>query len=386
MVPYIFSWIVFGLLLGSLGSYLLYRYFDREEEQQHAALIGGLVGAVGNLIALIPLWIYLYSHNTTAPSQLAAAGAMAEGGSGAIPATSDAVRWRPEAKRKRITSDRQVRAKRTARTGGRLLLYVLLIVLAMIYLMPMYTVITTSLKTPDEAGQLNSVWNLPTKINWNSYQQAWDLLGPKLRNSVILTITATILSAIMGSINGYVLAKWRFPGANIVFPLMLFGMFIPYQSVLIPVFQFMSDVNLGGTVAALIITHVVYGLPITTLIFRNYYVEVPTDMIEAGKIDGAGFFGVYRWIVFPLSLPGFVVVIIWQFTQIWNEFLFAVTLTSGTKAEPITVALAQLAGGEAVKWNLPMAGAVMAALPTLLVFIFLGRYFIRGLLAGSVKG
>ncbi|WP_119072738.1 carbohydrate ABC transporter permease [Aggregatilinea lenta] len=253
-------------------------------------------------------------------------------------------------------------------------------------MMPMYTVITTSLKTPDEAGQLNSVWNLPTHVNWNSYQQAWDLLGPKLRNSAILTITATILSALMGSINGYVLAKWRFPGANIIFPLMLFGMFIPYQSVLIPVFQFMSDVNLGGTIAALIITHVVYGLPITTLIFRNYYVEVPTDMIEAGKIDGAGFFGVYRWIVFPLSLPGFVVVIIWQFTQIWNEFLFAVTLTSGTKAEPITVALAQLAGGEAVKWNLPMAGAVMAALPTLLVFIFLGRYFIRGLLAGSVKG
>jgi len=230
------------------------------------------------------------------------------------------------------------------------------------------------------------VWELPTKVNWASYSQAWEVFGPKLRNSLILTITATILSAIMGSLNGYVLAKWRFSGANVVFPLMLFGMFIPYQSVLIPVFQFMQNLNLGGTITALVITHVVYGLPITTLIFRNYYVEVPTDMIEAGAIDGAGFFGSYRWIVFPLSLPGFVVVIIWQFTQIWNEFLFAVTLTSGTDAEPITGARALLAGGEAVRWTRPMAGAVMAALPTLLVFILLGRYFIRGLLAGSVKG
>ena len=122
------------------------------------------------------------------------------------------------------------------------------------------------------------------------------------------------------------------------------------------------------------------------MIFRNYYTEVPTEMIEAGKIDGAGFFSIYTNIIFPISVPGFVVVIIWQFTQIWNEFLFAVTLTSGTKNEPITVALSNLAGGRAVQWNLPMAGAIMAALPTLLVYLFLGRYFIRGLLAGSVKG
>jgi glucose/mannose transport system permease protein len=189
----------------------------------------------------------------------------------------------------------------------------------------------------------------------------------------------------MGSLNGYVLAKWRFPGANIVFPLMLFGMFIPYQSILIPLFQFIQDIKLGGSLTGLVMAHVIYGLPITTLIFRNYYTEVPTEMIEAGLIDGAGFFRVYINILFPLSLPGFVVVIIWQFTQIWNEFLFAVTLTNES-SQPITVALAYLAGGEAVKWNLPMAGAVLAALPTLVVYIVLGRYFIRGLLAGSVKG
>ncbi|MBN2303032.1 MAG: carbohydrate ABC transporter permease [Anaerolineae bacterium] len=257
--------------------------------------------------------------------------------------------------------------------------------MTMVYLLPIYTVVSTSLKSPQDAGKLSAVWDLPSSLHWESYKTAIDELGPKIRNSFMLTISATVLSAIMGSLNGYVLAKWKFPGANIVFPLMLFGMFIPYQSILIPLFQFVQDIELGGTIYGLIMAHVVYGLPITTLIFRNYYTEVPTEMIEAGSIDGAGFFGIYRWIVFPLSLPGFVVVIIWQFTQIWNEFLFAVTLTN-ENSQPITVALALLAGGEAVKWNLPMAGAVLAALPTLVVYIVLGRFFIRGLLAGSVKG
>jgi glucose/mannose transport system permease protein len=257
--------------------------------------------------------------------------------------------------------------------------------MVIVYLLPVYTVVTTSLKTPQEAGKLDQVWSLPSTIHWQSYRDALEELGPKIRNSFLLTINATILSAVMGSMNGYVLSKWTFPGANTLFALMLFGMFIPYQSILIPLFQFMQNIDLGGSLFGLIMAHVVYGLPMTTLIFRNYYTEVPTEMLEAGAIDGAGFFGIYRWIVFPLSLPGFVVVIIWQFTQIWNEFLFAVTLTN-EKSQPITVALALLAGGEAVNWNLPMAGAVLAALPTLFVYIVLGRYFIRGLLAGSVKG
>jgi glucose/mannose transport system permease protein len=163
-------------------------------------------------------------------------------------------------------------------------------------------------------------------------------------------------------------------------------MFIPYQSILIPLFQFLNGIGLYGNIQGLVLVHVIYGIPITTLIFRNYYAEVPTEMVEAGSIDGASFFGIYRYIMFPISMPGFVVVIIWQFTQAWNEFLFAVTLTSGTGNEPITVALSNLAGGRAVQWNLPMAGAIMAALPTLIVYLILGRYFIRGLLAGSVKG
>jgi glucose/mannose transport system permease protein len=266
----------------------------------------------------------------------------------------------------------------------RILIYTVLVLVAAIFLMPIFMVVITAFKNPADIN-LETVWSLPNPIDFQGFGEAVNAFLPNLRNSFILVVPATLLSAIMGSMNGYVLSKWKFKGANILFPLMLFGMFIPYQSILIPLFQFLKSINLYGGIPGLIVAHVVYGLPITTLIFRNYYAEVPTEMVEAGSIDGAGFFGIYRHIMFPISLPGFVVVIIWQFTQIWNEFLFAVTLTS-TDNQPITVQLSQLAGGEAVKWNLPMAGALLAALPTLLVYILLGQYFIRGLLAGSVKG
>ncbi|MEA2008059.1 MAG: carbohydrate ABC transporter permease [Chloroflexota bacterium] len=267
----------------------------------------------------------------------------------------------------------------------RILIYTILIFFVIIFLIPAYMVITTSLKSPIQIS-LKTAWNLPTQWFFQSFVEAWIKFKPNIINSVRLVIPATLISALMGSINGYVLAKWKFPGSNVLFMLMLFGMFIPYQSILIPLFRFLKNMGLYGSISGLVIVHVIYGLPITTLIFRNYYAEIPTEMIEAGKIDGAGFFRIYKDIVFPISLPGFVVVIIWQFTQVWNEFLFAVTLTSGTGNEPITVALSNLAGGRAVNWNLPMAGSLMAALPTLVVYLILGKYFIRGLLAGSVKG
>ena len=270
------------------------------------------------------------------------------------------------------------------RRGPSWLVYGLLIVASIFFLLPVYLVVITALKEPS-AISLSTTWQLPERWNWESFEVAWRSFAPKLRNSLVLTISATLGSALLGSLNGYVLSKWRFPGANILFPLILFGMFIPYQSILIPLFQFLRDIGLYGGLEGLILTHIVYGLPITTLIFRNFYSEIPDEMLDAAKMDGAGFFGIYRLVIFPLSVSGFVVVIIWQFTQIWNEFLFAVTLTN-QRSQPITVALAQLAGGEAVNWNLPMAGAILAALPTLLVDIVLGRYFIRGLLAGSVKG
>ena len=262
--------------------------------------------------------------------------------------------------------------------------YGLLAVITVMFLIPVYLVLVTSLKSPQELNLLQ-VWNPPRTIYLDAYNEAFVTLWPYIRNSLLLTIPATVISAMLGSINGYVLSKWRFPGANIIFPLMLFGMFIPYQSILIPLFQFIRSINLGGTIPGLMIAHVVYGLPITTLIFRNYYAEVPTEMIEAGQIDGADFFGIYRRILFPLSVPGFVVVIIWQFTQIWNEYLFAVTLTD-RQSWPITVQLSQLGAGQAINYSVQMAGSLLTALPTLLVYILLGKYFIRGLLAGSIKG
>ncbi len=277
-----------------------------------------------------------------------------------------------------------VSAEEFKRYTLRTFIYVLLLVGTLLFLLPVYVVVVTSLKDPATIN-LASTWQLPTTLHWQSYQEAIEAFGPRIWNSITLSVSATILSSILGSLNGYVFSKWRIPGERLLFPLILFGMFIPYQAILIPLFQFMRGIGLYGTIPGLVIIHTVYGLPITTLIFRNFYTDIPDEMLEAAAIDGAGFFQIYTQIIFPLSIAGFVVVIIWQFTQIWNEFLFAVTMTSNAY-EPITVGLARLAGGEAVKWNLPMAGAVVAALPPLLIYIVMGRYFIRGLLAGSVKG
>ena len=266
----------------------------------------------------------------------------------------------------------------------RIALYALVALFVVIYLMPIYMTFNTALKTPQEIAQSN-VWVPPSTPNWSGFVEAFNMMKDNLRNSLVLTISATILSALLGSINGYVLSKWSFRGSEVIFTLMLFGMFIPYQVILIPLFQTLKGMGLYGGLPGLILAHVVYGLPITTLIFRNFYAQIPNSILESAVIDGATFLGIYRRIIFPLSWLGFVVVIIWQFTQIWNEFLWAVTLTRKS-AQPITVALSQMAGGQAVTWNLPMAGSILAALPTVIIYIIFGRYFIRGLLAGSVKG
>ncbi len=267
---------------------------------------------------------------------------------------------------------------------GRALTYLLLVIATLFFLIPVYLVFATALKSPD-AITLDTAWHWPAVLNWASFSEAWAKVGGNMLNSLFLAVVATLLSALLGSLNGYALSKWRFRGANTLFALMLFGMFIPYQAVLIPLFQFIKALGLYGSIWGLILAHVVYGIPITTLIFRNFYADVPDALIEAATIDGAGFWQIYGRVIFPISVPGFVVVIIWQFTQVWNEFLFAATLTN-TGSQPVTYALSQLAGGQAVSWNLPMAGAILAALPTLIVYIVLGRYFVRGLLAGSVKG
>lgn len=275
----------------------------------------------------------------------------------------------------------------------RILIYVALLAFAIFYLLPVYILVITSLKSFTEVN-LSHMWSLPKGFSLDSFHDAFfgndaqsiTGLSGSFLNSVELVIPATLLTAIIGSLNGYVLAKWRFPGANIIFPLILYGMFIPYQAILIPMTRTLSAIHLYGNLYGLILAHVIYGLPICTLIFRNYYTGVPTELVEAGRIDGAGFFGIYRHILFPISLPGFIVVIIWQFTAVWNEFLFAIYLVNNPSSQPITVALNNLAGSYSVQWNVQMAGAIIAALPPLLVYIFLSRYFVRGLLAGSVKG
>jgi glucose/mannose transport system permease protein len=272
----------------------------------------------------------------------------------------------------------------TARAAKRTLLYLLLVVFACFYLMPVYVVLVTSLKSTAEID-LSKMWWLPHQLDFSSYAEAFGHLAPNFWNSVYLAIPGTVLSSLVGSINGYALSKWKFRGANIIFPLILFGMFIPYQSVLIPLVQFLDAIGLYNTIPGLILVHIIYGIPITTLIFRNFYAGIPDELLEAATIDGTGYWGIYRHIILPLSIPGFVVVGIWQFTSIWNEFLFASTLTQPPH-QPVMVALQNLSGSQIVQWNVQMAGAFLAALPTLLVYVFLGRYFIRGLLAGSIKG
>ena len=252
------------------------------------------------------------------------------------------------------------------------------------YLIPLYVMLVTGFKSFDEVS-LQTMWNLPSGIHFDNYIEAFDKLKPHLWNSLIMVVPAAILSSIVGSINGFVLARWRFPGSKLVLPLLLFGMFIPYQSVLIPLAVFMKNIGLAGSIPGLVLVHVIYGIPITTLTFYGYYMTVPKELVEAAKIDGAGLFGTYWNIFIPVSAPAFVVVLIWQFTSAWNDFLFAVVLT-GNKSWPVTVALQNMAGSQIIAWNVQMAGSLLAALPTLLVYIFLGRYFLRGLMAGSLKG
>lgn len=267
---------------------------------------------------------------------------------------------------------------------GRWLIYGFLTFMAGLFLLPVYVMGVTSLK-PFAEVSLDAMWKLPSSISLEGYARAWSKLAPHFWNSVALVIPATLLSAALGSLNGYIFSKWRFPGSETLFTAFLFGMFIPYQSILIPLIQFLQRIGLYNSIPGLILVHVVYGLPITTLIFRNFYAGIPDELLEAARIDGAGLLRTYASVMVPLSIPAFVVVAVWQFTNIWNEFLFAVTLTT-PRSQPVMVALQNLSGSQIVQWNVQMAGALIAALPTLLVYLVLGKYFIRGLLAGSVKG
>ena len=268
---------------------------------------------------------------------------------------------------------------------GRFLLMTMLILAMIFYLLPVYVMVINGFKSAANVS-IATMWQLPTSLTGGGYAEAFDRLSPNLVTSFLLVIPATFLSGLFGSLNGYLFSKWKFRGSDVIFSLMLFGMFIPYQSVLIPMIQFLQQIGLYGSIPGLIVVHVVYGLPITTLIFRNFFANIPGELIEAARVDGAGLLQIFRQIMLPLSLPAFVVVGIFQFTNIWNEFLFGLTVITNPARQPITVALNNLSGSFSVSWNVMMAGAVLAALPTAIIYILLGRFFIQGMLAGSMKG
>ncbi len=278
---------------------------------------------------------------------------------------------------------------------GRVVIYTLLILFALYYLMPLFVMITTSLKTLDDIRGGNLL-ALPAEITFEAWAKAWssactgvdcDGLKGNFWNSVSFVVPAVLISTLIGAVNGYVLVMWRFRGSDLFFTLLLLGCFIPFQVVLLPMAQTLGYLGIANSIAGLIFVHVVYGLAFTTLFFRNFYVTIPDEMIKAARIDGAGFFRIFWRIVLPLSPPIIVVCVIWQFTQIWNDFLFGVVFSSGQR-QPITVALNNLVNtSTGVKeYNVDMAAAIIAGLPTLFVYVVAGKYFMRGLTAGAVKG
>ncbi len=276
----------------------------------------------------------------------------------------------------------RIRSRWAARWAA--LRYLLLFGLACLFLTPIYALLVTALKSPAEVSVVR-MWSWPETFSLENFRRVWPKLEGGFVNSVLVALPASLISSGLGAANGFVLAKWRFPGADFVFPLMLFGMFIPYQAILIPMFQTMSYLGLAGGLSGVTLVHVIYGLPITTLIFRSYFTSLPQELIEAAQVDGAGLLGTFAFVALPITPPAFAVAMIWQFTSAWNDFLFGVLLTSKDNW-PVAVALNNIAGSQAVPFNEAMASALLASLPTLLVYVVLGRFFMRGLMAGALKG
>jgi len=283
------------------------------------------------------------------------------------------------------------------RTGQitRVFLYLVLVLFALFYLLPFGIMVLNSLKPLSEirGGNMMSipeVWTIePWLSAWSTAQIGVQPTGlkPYFWNSIKMVVPAVAISTVFGALNGYVLTKWRFRGDTILFGLMLFSCFIPFQIVLIPMARVLGLAGLAGTTSGLVLVHIVYGLGFTTLYFRNYYQAFPTELVRAAQMDGAGFFRIFWRIMLPSSGPIIVVSVIWQFTNIWNDFLFGASFADFDSL-PMTVALNNLVSSSTgvKEYNVHFAGAILAALPTLLVYIVAGRYFVRGLMAGSVKG
>jgi glucose/mannose transport system permease protein len=288
------------------------------------------------------------------------------------------------------TQDTAIRTGRFTRS----LIYLVLLLFALFYLLPFFVMLVNSVKPLDEitGGNMMALpkrWTIePWLAAWSTAQIGVEPTGlkPYFMNSILMVVPAVAISTILGALNGYVLTKWRFRGDSIFFGLLLFSCFIPFQIVLIPMATILGKLGLAGSIPGLVLVHVVYGVGFTTLYYRNYYAAFPTELVRAAMIDGAGFFRIFWRILLPVSGPITVVSIIWQFTNIWNDFLFGASF--GGTSQPMTVALNNLVqSSTGVKeYNVHFAGAILAALPTLFVYIVAGRYFVRGLMAGSVKG
>ncbi len=277
----------------------------------------------------------------------------------------------------------------------RVLLFTTLGLFCLYYIAPLLVMIATSVKSLSEIRG-GSLISLPQDVTFEAWSKAWESacvgvrcngLKPYVWNSVAMVVPAVFISTTLGALNGYALTKWRFRGANVIFALMLFGAFIPFQVILLPMARTLGILGLAGSIPGLILVHTVYGLAFTTLFFRNFFIGVSDGIVQAAKVDGAGFFGIFFRIVLPMSLPAIVVTVIWQFTQIWNDFLFGVAFTVGD-SNPVTVALNNVVNTSTgiKEYNVDMAAAIIAALPTLLVYVVAGKYFVRGLSAGAVKG
>ncbi|APC17922.1 carbohydrate ABC transporter permease [Pseudomonas sp. NPDC087697] len=269
---------------------------------------------------------------------------------------------------------------------SRIAIYATLLLAAAVYLIPLVVMLLTSFKSPEDI-RTGNLLSWPQVIDGIGWIKAWDVVGGYFWNSVKITVPAVLISTFIGAMNGYVLSMWRFRGSQLFFGLLLFGCFLPFQTVLLPASFTVGKLGLANTTTGLVLVHIVYGLAFTTLFFRNYYVSIPDALVKAARLDGAGFFTIFGKILLPMSIPIVMVCLIWQFTQIWNDFLFGVVFASGD-AQPITVALNNLVNtSTGVKeYNVDMAAAMIAGLPTLLVYIFAGKYFLRGLTSGAVKG
>ena len=278
---------------------------------------------------------------------------------------------------------------------SRFVIISLLLVLALFYLLPVYVMLVNSFKPLAEIRGGNMM-SLPEIWTWSPWASAWSSaqigvqptgLRPYFLNSLLMVVPAVAISTLLGALNGYVLTKWQFRGHNLVFGLLLFSVFIPFQIVLIPMARLLGVFGLAGTISGLVLVHTVYGLGFTSLFFRNYYAAFPEDLVKAAKVDGAGFFNIFLKVLLPASTPIIIVSVIWQFTNIWNDFLFGASFAD-FDSFPMTVALNNLVNSSTgvKEYNVHFAGAFIAALPTLVVYIVAGKFFVRGLMAGSVKG